>query len=416
MNYELLNNLNNWYCWVPNVNLKPKLEKYMLDDGIRLKISSINFNDFGKWICEISCIKPGETYRFCVEYLPENLSQETMSVSAMLSWKDASGRGINRDYVDNVVLLKDGWRRLHRTLDAPQKTDRLSVELWLRLSKEGSVSWRRPVFERVEPVKHRKVKVASTYIELFGKSPSENLNGMLNVIDMAGALKADFICLTEVCYSDSKADAQPVPGELTEIISEKARKYNSYIIFSMLERDGSKIFNTAILIDRKGNISGKYRKMHLPLAEAEGGISPGNEYGVFNTDFGKIGVMVCWDNSFPEAARILANRGTEIIFLPTQANDDIQQRTRAKDNGVFMVSSNYFHKGLSRIINPHGEVVSKVTSKKKGVAVAEIDLDERLYLPWLSVGCNGEAKSLFFKERRLDVYDPVSDQEIPTIL
>ncbi len=95
----------------------------------------------------------------------------------------------------------------------------------------------------------------------------------------------------------------------------------------MFEKEGSLIYNTGVLMDRGGNIAGKYRKVQLPLAEAEFGVTPGCEFPVFDTDFGKIGILICFDHFFPEPARILSYNGAEIIFVPTIGNSPIIKLT-----------------------------------------------------------------------------------------
>jgi predicted amidohydrolase len=172
----------------------------------------------------------------------------------------------------------------------------------------------------------------------------------------------------------------------------------------MLEKDEDKYYQTGVLIGRSGEIIGKYRKTHIPLSEAEYGYTPGSEYPVFDTDFGKIGIMICWDHWFPEPARILRSKGAEIIFLPTQGNAQIQEQARAVDNSVYLVVSGYVDPKNSKIINPLGQVI-KTVSKPHSYAVEEIDLDQRFYQNWLSVGpCDGEGRSVYIKERRVETY------------
>ena len=179
----------------------------------------------------------------------------------------------------------------------------------------------------------------------------------------------------------------------------------------MLELDGEKTYDTAVLIDRRGNIAGKYRKTHLPLAEVEDGETAGNEYPVFDTDFGRIGILICWDFFFPEAMRIMRLKGAEVVFLPIAGDPgarhwDIVSRARALDNGVYVVAS-VSDGADSRIINPDGEVVANTTD---GLATADLDLSKESRLWWLSVGpADGEAKSLVIEERRPDTYKDLVD-------
>ena len=134
--------------------------------------------------------------------------------------------------------------------------------------------------------------------------------------------------------------AQPIPGPTTEVLSAKAREHHSWVAMSLLERAGEDVFNTAVLVDREGRIAGKYRKAHLPLEEAERGVTPGREYAVFDTDFGKVGMLVCWDHWFTESVRILRLKGAEMVLLPVAGDIpqhwDVISRARAMDNGVYV--------------------------------------------------------------------------------
>jgi predicted amidohydrolase len=203
----------------------------------------------------------------------------------------------------------------------------------------------------------------------------------------------------------------PIPGPLTEALGQKAKQYHTYIIAGMLELDGGKTYDTAVLIDRKGQVAGKYRKTHLPLAEVEDGETPGSEYPVFVTDFGRIGILVCWDYYFPEPARILRLKGAEIVFLPIAGDPgarhwDVASRARALDNGFYLVAATSEGRD-SRIIDPDGEVVAETTD---GLATADLDLNRETRQWWLSVGpADGEPKSLVIQERRPETYQDLVD-------
>ena len=109
----------------------------------------------------------------------------------------------------------------------------------------------------------------------------------------------------------------------------------------LLERDGHLVYNVAVLIGPDGKVVGKYRKVCLPRGEVEGGIAPGSEYPVFDTRFGKVGLMVCYDGFFPEVARELTNRGAEVIAWPVWGCNPMLARARACENHVYLVSSTY---------------------------------------------------------------------------
>ena len=188
--------------------------------------------------------------------------------------------------------------------------------------------------------------------------------------------------------------AESIPGSLTNSFAKYAREYNMYIILSMLERDGDGLFNTAAIIDRDGEIVGKYRKTHLfPSENRDFGISFGNEVEPFSLDFGKIGIIICMDIYFPELIRVLTLKGAEIVFLPSQSYGptettlEIQARSRALDyNAYFVVSTiaseDYYapyaeghsHTGRSYVINPDGITLCD-TGHYAGLAVCDIDLD-----------------------------------------
>ncbi|MEJ1971872.1 MAG: carbon-nitrogen hydrolase family protein [Lacunisphaera sp.] len=210
--------------------------------------------------------------------------------------------------------------------------------------------------------------------------------------------------------------AEPIPGPLTDLLGERARKYHCYVITTLHERDGDLYYNTAVLIDRAGRVAGKYRKVHLAIAEADDGLTPGSEYPVFTTDFGRIGILTCWDDWFSEPARILRLRGAEVLFFPLAGDGsdghwDAVSRARAMDNGLFFVSSGTVS-DASRIINPAGQVLAEARGQF-AFAVQDLDLNQEWRLRYLSVGAGtGEAKSLYFAERRPDTYSDLTDGTI----
>lgn len=407
-----------WKSWFQRKELAPEFERTGSESAGSLRIVSSRFEQYGKWRCDVPAIQGGGTYGFSVEYRTENVGHESISLHGMLTWKNKEGVMLTRDYSDRVRNLGNGWKSLSRTLDAPEKAEGLLVELAFKWSDNGAVTWRNPLLRKVEPVPHRVIKAASAFIEKNG-TLDFSLQQMLIVIDKAGAEKADILCLGETVYDwgvDLPMDqrAVTIPGPLTEILSERARRHNMNIVLSLNESEDGLVFNTGLLIDRKGAIAGKYRKVQLPLCEGEDGITPGRGYPVFDTDFGRIGILICWDHGFPETARILAQKGAEILFLPTLWHTDIQAPARAVDNGVYVVvSAPRWSKVPCRIISPEGEVIASAMGgeyNENGICTAAIDLDKRFYTFWTSVGAAfGEAKSCFMRERRCDTYGSLSE-------
>ena len=148
-------------------------------------------------------------------------------------------------------------------------------------------------------------------------------------------MKADIICLPEGATLAGTglnyiSASESIPGPSTKFLGELAIKYNMYIVAGILEREYEVVYNTAILIGRNGELIGKYRKVSLPREEIEGGITPGDSLPVFDADFGCIGIMICWDVTFPEVARTLAMQGADVIFLPIWGGDITLTKARAQ--------------------------------------------------------------------------------------
>lgn len=409
--------LNSWQFWSPRPDLRPRADVANDADGTALRLKAIDFSSFGKWLSRDIPVTAGHFYRFEVLYKPTGIVNERGSVGVMLTWNKSNGQPVQRDYVDRISAADHDWRRAERTLRAPKEATNVTVELWLRWTAGGSVKFRSPSLIETSEPPPLKVRVVTTRIPiLWGTTVHDNLQSMAQVLDEAGREKPDVVLLTEFFPERGVKGtvyelSEPIPGPTTEVLARKAREYHTYIIAGMLERDGGKAYDTAVLIDRQGRIAGKYRKVHLPLAEVEDGETPGSEYPVFNTDFGRIGILICWDLFFPETVRIMRLEGAEIVFVPIAGDPgarhyDVTTRARALDNGVYLVTS-VSDGAASRIVSPDGEVIAEATD---GLATAEIDLRKESRLWWLSVGpAYGEAKSLVIQERRPDTYKPLID-------
>ena len=401
-----------WRFWSPRPDLRPHADVANDADGAELRLTAVDFSSFGKWLSKDIPVTAGHFYRFQVLYKPTVIVNERGSVGELLTWNTADGKPVQRDYVDRISAADDGWRQAARTLPAPETATSVTVELWLRWTAGGSVKFRTPSLIETSQPPPRKVRVVTTRIPVrWGTTVHDNLQSMAEVLDKAGRQKPDVVLLTETFPERGVKGtvfdlSEPIPGPATEVLARKAREDHTYIVACMLERDGGKAYDTAVLVDRQGRIAGKYRKVHLPLAEVEGGETPGSEYPVFDTDFGRIGILICWDIFFPETVRILRLEGANIVFVPIAGDPgarhyDVTTRARALDNGVYLVTS--VGQGCaSRIVNPNGEVMAETSD---GLATADIDLRKTWREWWLSVGpAYGEPQSLVIEERRPDTY------------
>ena len=286
-----------------------------------------------------------------------------------------------------------------------------------------------------------KVKVGLVQMSCV-KEGQPNLQRAIQGIKDAAAKGAQIICLQELFTSLYFCDvedyenfklAEAIPGPTTEALSKVAAELKVVVIASLFEKRAQGIYhNTTAVIDADGKYLGKYRKMHIPDDPAfyeKFYFTPGDlGYKVFETKYAKIGVLICWDQWYPEAARITAMMGAEIIFYPTaigwataqdQETNDEQyeawqtiQRSHAVANGVHVVSVNRvgFEQdrkmkfwGGSFVSNPFGKLLYKASHDREENAVVEIDTQKtdfyRTHWP-------------FMRDRRIDSYQPITQRFI----
>lgn len=159
-------------------------------------------------------------------------------------------------------------------------------------------------------------------------------------------------------------------AEWKETCMSLAKKHGVYIVPWDYEIKDGKIFNMSYIIDRCGNEIGSYRKVHLTYSELKSGLSNGTEFPVFDLDFGKVGIMICFDNYFPETARILGNQGAKLVLYPLYGDTlipqwELKMRTRAIDSTMFIASCQIGSRldiAYTGIVNPCGEVICRIDS------------------------------------------------------
>jgi N-carbamoylputrescine amidase len=269
------------------------------------------------------------------------------------------------------------------------------------------------------------------------ENPEANMQKAIQGIREAAGKGAQIVCLQELFRSlyfcdtenyDHFGLAEPIPGPSTDKLGQLAAELQIVIIASLFEKRAEGLYhNTTAVLDADGSYLGMYRKMHIPDDPAyyeKFYFTPGDlGYKVFHTRFAKIGVLICWDQWYPEGARITSLMGADILFFPTaigwathqdeETNTDQYnswqtiQRAHAIANGVHVVSVNRvgFEQdgamkfwGGSFVANPTGRLLYQATHEQEEVQVVALDLTQsnfyRTHWP-------------FLRDRRIDSYDPI---------
>lgn len=275
------------------------------------------------------------------------------------------------------------------------------------------------------------VKVAVPQLSC-GNDKATNVGKALERIAQAAAAGANVVALQELfpgpypCQKEDHAQfdwAEEIPGPTSQAVAEAARKHGVVVIASLFERRAPGVYhNTAVIYDADGKTAGMYRKMHIPddpLYYEKFYFTPGDlGFQSFPTRFGRIGVCVCWDQWFPEAARLTAMSGAEILVYPTaigwlpterevygvsqHSAWETMMRSHAIANGVFVVAPNRVGRedelqfwGASFVADPNGNVLSRAPHEEEALLLVDCDLNRidtvRTHWP-------------FFRDRRIDAY------------
>ncbi|HXK60819.1 MAG TPA: carbon-nitrogen hydrolase family protein [Acidobacteriota bacterium] len=356
---------------------------------------------YGGWTYRVPGIEPERFYQLTAYFRTRGVPDERRQIFTRVDWLGPDGKRVGQPDYGYRIERQGAWKKVTLRAPAPAGAAQAQIELMLGWAPQGTVWFDDITFEQVAPPPARKVRLASVSLRPRDTGSKEkSLQAFLKALDEAGTAKADLVCLGEgitvVGTGKSYIEvADTIPGPTTDLLGEKARQHGMYIVAGLYEREGPVIYNTAVLIDRKGTVAGKYRKVYLPREEIEGGLTPGTEFPVFDTDFGRIGIMICWDVQYTDPARALAAQGAEIILLPIWGGSFDLMKARAIENHVFLVSSGYDCE--TAIIDPSGKVL-RSTKESGRIETVDIDLEERFIDPWL-----GDMRSRFHVEQRWDV-------------
>jgi predicted amidohydrolase len=368
---------------------------------------------------EIRGIQAGRAYRVSAVCELRGIESPFRSVMVRLGWL----KGGRPHHVAGLLvrgpMAEGGTARFSDVLVAPEGVDAARLSLEVKWLGKGTVLWKQVSVQPTADPGPRKVKIGTVYLRPKQSTPQKNLKLWCEQIDAAGKLGLDIVCLgetiTRVGTNATLQDvAEPIPGPATEVLGEAAGRNKIWVVAGLTERVGDVVYNTAVLLDRQGRVAGQYRKTHLPREEWKEGVRPGREYPVFDTDFGRVAIQICYDWFFPEPAAIFALKGAEIILAPTwgntlpdhdgMADGETTFRVRARDNGVYLVPSVY--DGSSLVIDPMGRILAS-NAGREGIFWAEVDLNKRECLDWV-----GYWRSIGPRDRMPETYDSLADTRL----
>jgi predicted amidohydrolase len=375
-----------------------------------LRMESSNPNCHGRAVQSVA-VKGGQTYLFSARFRTEKIMSVHKDVLIRVRWL-LDKQQVGYSFIYDIAGESNGWMLASDKVKAIEGANIAEISLEFRWST-GTVWWDDISMETCQPDPPRNVKVGTFYFRPPGPTVEKNISMMSDKLDQAGKAGCDIVCLPEgwpTCDTGlgmTKVEANTLGGSAAKMLSAKAKQYKMYIVSGLYSWVGDTLKNVAVLFDRDGNIKGVYEKIQLPDSETEAGAVPGNTFPVFTTDFGKIGILICWDSAFPEISRMLAINGAEILFCPIWGDVrgpeswKVTARSRAIDNGVYFVT-NIFD-GHSVIVNPAGDILQE--SGTQGTFLSStIDLNYNPPWDWIGNAGRGVWKGVWRKDRRSDIF------------
>jgi predicted amidohydrolase len=242
-----------------------------------------------------------------------------------------------------------------------------------------------------------KIRIACVQMDCKLGQPELNRRRVIDWIAAASDSSAQLIifpecALTGYCFDsleEASQFAEPADGPSAEALSEACRKAGIYGVVGFIERSGSRLYNSAMLVG-PGGLIGIYRKLHLPYLGVDRFLAPGDRgFSVFELPLGRIGILICYDISFPESARALKLLRAQIIALPTNwptaawRTPAFVVNARAHENHIYLAAANRIGQerkwsfiGQSKIVDPNGDLVAEATIDGQEILFADIDLDD----------------------------------------
>lgn len=376
---------------------------------------------WASFVSERKAVQAGDAMRILARHALLGDKAYGPAPLAILNWFTLSGKLLARECLDPTPVGSDGWGRFERTVRVPQVAAWLQIELGAPSGPGWGTLWdARVVCQPTQVQEQQPLTVATVKIAI---PPSPTMEGNLALmteamiraarVRSASGKKPQFVCLSE-CLVDwglglpVEETAQPIDGPAVVALRRTAKEHGIGVCTSLHEKDNGACYNTAVLIGPRGEMIGTYRKTHLAITEHESGVLAGQELPVFDTPFGRLAMLVCWDLWFQEPSRVLALKGAEALFAPIAGDGHVPHwdhvwHARAIDNGLYLITSTNTSNTPSRIVSPRGVVLDE-TNRHMQVAIADLCFEEKNGYHWLSVGPSFGETALYLQQRRPELY------------